>query len=85
MTKEEFKAHILEKYGVIGGQYEGLLCLEKTGVLAQILPELTLGKNMAQRADYHRYDVLNHSLRAVYYAQKEVRLAALLHDVGKPS
>ena len=73
-----------EKYGVEGGHYQGLLCLEKTGVLSKILPELTLGKGMAQRSDYHRYDVLNHSLRAVYYAQKEVRLAALLHDVGKP-
>ncbi len=73
-----------EKYGVKDGQYQGLLCLEKTGVLAKILPELALGKEMAQRADFHRYDVLHHSLRAVYYAPKEVRLAALLHDVGKP-
>lgn len=73
-----------EKYGVQDGHYQGLLCLEKTGVLAKILPELALGKGMAQRADFHRYDVLHHSLRAVYYAPKEVRLAALLHDVGKP-
>lgn len=73
-----------EKYGVKDGPYQGLLCLEKTGVLARILPELTLGKNMAQRADFHRYDVLEHSFRAARYAEKEVRLAALLHDVGKP-
>ncbi len=72
------------KYGVAGGHYKGLLCLEKTGVLAKILPELTLGKGMAQRSDFHRYDVLTHSLRAVYYAPKEARLAALFHDVGKP-
>ena len=39
---------------------------------------------MVQRADFHKYDVLEHSLRAVKYATPSVRLAALLHDVGKP-
>lgn len=73
-----------EKYGVKNGHYQGLLLLEKTGVLKEILPELALGKGMSQRADFHKYDVLNHSLRAALYADKKVRLAALLHDVGKP-
>ncbi|MBQ8320289.1 MAG: CCA tRNA nucleotidyltransferase [Clostridia bacterium] len=73
-----------EKYGFSDGHYQGLLLLEKIGVLEKILPELTLGKGMVQRSDYHKYDVLGHSLRAVRYAKKEVRLAALLHDVGKP-
>ena len=76
--------HADEKYGVKNGQYHGIKLLEETGVLAHILPELTLGKGMAQRADFHKYDILEHSLRAVLYAQSEVRLAALLHDVGKP-
>ena len=39
---------------------------------------------MAQRADFHKYDVLEHTLRSVKYADKSVRLASLLHDVGKP-
>ena len=73
-----------EKYGNPDGAYQGLKLLEKTGVLARIFPELALGKNMAQRADFHKYDVLEHSLRAVKYAPPSVRLAALLHDVGKP-
>ena len=73
-----------EKYGVKNGHYHGLKLLDETGVLAKILPELALGKGMKQRADFHKYDVLEHSLRAALYAQKEVRLAALLHDVGKP-
>jgi tRNA nucleotidyltransferase (CCA-adding enzyme) len=54
------------------------------GVLARIMPELTLGKGMTQRADFHKYDVLEHSLRAAAYADKQVRLACLLHDLGKP-
>lgn len=39
---------------------------------------------MAQRADFHRYDVLEHSFRCVRYAPSSIRLTALLHDVGKP-
>ncbi len=76
--------HADEKYGVQNGHYAGLKLLDETHVLDEILPELTAGRNLAQRADFHNYDVLEHSLRAVLYADKSVRLAALLHDVGKP-
>ena len=73
-----------EKHGVIGGAYRGLRLLDEIGVFERIFPELALGKGMAQRADFHNYDVLEHSLRAVKYAAPSIRLAALLHDVGKP-
>lgn len=72
------------KYGVDGAQYEGLKLLRDTGVLARILPELALGDKMFQREDFHSHDVLEHSLRCVLYAPPQIRLAALLHDVGKP-
>ena len=79
-----------QKCGIQDAPYHGLKILDETGVLGHILPELTLGKGLAQRSDYHRYDVLEHSLRAVKYMEREnddpvLRLAALLHDVGKPS
>lgn len=82
----ELKAILIadQKYGNTDGPYQGLQLLSKTGVLDKIIPELTLGRNLAQRADFHRYDVLEHSLRAVKYADERIRLAALLHDVGKP-
>ena len=73
-----------EKYGVQNGHYAGLKLLDETRVLDYILPEITAGRNLSQRADFHKYDVLEHSLRAALYADKSVRLAALLHDVGKP-
>lgn len=76
--------HADEKYGIRYGQYEGLRLLSATRVLDYILPELTKGRDMRQRADFHDHDVLEHSLRAVRYAHPSVRLAALLHDVGKP-
>ena len=73
-----------EKHGIQGGAYRGLRLLEDIGVFARIFTELALGKDMAQRADFHKYDVLEHSLRTVKYAPPRLRLAALLHDVGKP-
>lgn len=76
--------HADEKYGMSLAQYRGLKILQDTGVLGVILPELAAGEGMKQRSDYHKYDVLEHSLRAVAYADNDIRLAALLHDVGKP-
>ena len=77
-----------QRFGVPDAAYRGLQILENTGVLARIFPELAKGKGLAQRADFHKYDVLEHSLRAVKYAPKTdgypLPLAALLHDVGKP-
>ena len=64
--------------------YRGLSLLRETGVLREIIPELALGDKMPQRADFHDHDVLEHSIRCVRYAPPEIRLAALLHDVGKP-
>ena len=64
--------------------YRGLKVLEETGVLEQIMPELTLGHGMPQRRDFHDYDVLEHSLRTCLYAPQEVRLDGLLHDIAKP-
>ncbi len=76
--------HADEKYGAEHAVYRGLDILRKTRVLARILGELAAGEGMLQRADFHKYDVLEHSVRAAAYADKRVRLAALLHDVGKP-
>ncbi len=76
--------HADEKTGDGKAPYRGLCILKETGVLAEILPELTLGDGMEQNAKFHDHDVLEHSLRAVLYAAPSVRLAALLHDVGKP-
>lgn len=76
--------HAEKKYGVKNAPYAGLKILQKIGVLKEILPELTAGEGILQRQDFHKYDVLEHSLRAVYYSDESVRLAALLHDIGKP-
>ncbi len=57
------------------------------GLLKYVLPELEEGIGMDQRGP-HKYDVWEHNLRALDYAVSQnfstrVRIAALLHDVGK--
>ncbi|MDR0463192.1 MAG: HDIG domain-containing protein [Pseudomonadales bacterium] len=66
---------------------EGILLLDETGLLEYILPELIDGKGMEQ-CGHHLTDVWQHSLDAVANCPNKdpiVRLATLLHDVGKPA
>ena len=67
---------------------EGILNLEKFGLLKFILPELRDGIGVGQNK-HHVFTVFEHNIKALEYSAKknhslEVRLAALLHDVGKP-
>lgn len=66
------------------GHYKAIKILDAIRVLDKIFPDLTKGRNMAQRKDYHKHDVLGHSLSCVRYSPERIRLAGLLHDVGKP-
>lgn len=66
----------------------GLEILRTTGLLKFIMPELEEGWNVTQNK-HHIYTVWEHNLRSLQYAADknysfEVRLAALLHDIGKP-
>ena len=72
------------KRGERFGPYRGLHILKDTGILNEILPELAAGDGLHQDACFYKYDVLEHSFRTVLYAPYPIRLAALLHDVGKP-
>src|SRR5262245_41576186 len=64
----------------------GIELLRQANLLDLVLPELLEGYQMPQNK-WHAYDVYEHSLRSLDAAPRNqplVRLAALLHDVGKP-
>jgi poly(A) polymerase/tRNA nucleotidyltransferase (CCA-adding enzyme) len=65
---------------------QGFRLMASCGLLELLLPELAAGAGIEQRA-LHCFDVLEHSLRTCDAAEPgnlPVRLAALLHDIGKP-
>lgn len=68
---------------------QAIFMAQKLGILKHMIPELEEGIGCAQN-QAHSFDVFEHLLRALQHAadQKwplEVRLAALLHDIGKPA
>lgn len=63
---------------------DGIIYLVNTGCMKYIIPEYYELIGMSQN-DYHEWDVYQHSLKVIENSPKrlEVRLGALLHDVGK--
>jgi len=67
---------------------QGIELLRQLGLLKYIIPELEQGYGVSQNK-HHIYDCYEHSLLSLKYAagkgfNKYVRLASLLHDIGKP-
>ncbi len=67
---------------------KGIILLEELGLLKNILPELQEGVGVGQNL-HHIYTVFEHNVRALDYSAREdyslaVRMASLLHDIGKP-
>ncbi len=64
----------------------GPVLLEFSEVVVRILPELAPSVGFDQRNPHHCYDVYTHSVKALEQVPPKpaLRLAALLHDAGKP-
>jgi poly(A) polymerase/tRNA nucleotidyltransferase (CCA-adding enzyme) len=67
---------------------KGVEILENLGLLKHIIPELSQSVGVGQNK-HHIYSVFEHSVKSLEYAAKknyslEIRMAALLHDIGKP-
>ncbi|MCL2110568.1 HDIG domain-containing protein, partial [Microgenomates group bacterium] len=61
--------------------------LDQAGALKYIMPELLEGKGVGQ-SGHHTTDVWAHALDSLHYCPSSdpiVRLATLLHDIGKPA
>lgn len=66
----------------------GIMYLHEAGLFKYILPEMEMGIGISQN-HHHPYDCYYHGVYALEYAalqnySLEVRLASLLHDIGKP-
>ncbi len=77
------------RYGLektINSPLRGLRMILNCGLFEYIIPDLLEGKGLEQAKQYHAYDVLNHSLHTCSFTPPILfmRLAGLLHDIGKP-
>jgi len=87
ISKERIRDEFL-KIIMAEGAAEGIEFLRKLELLKYIIPELEEGYKISQNK-HHIYDCYEHALHSLDYAAKKkfnkyVRIAALLHDIGKP-
>ena len=61
----------------------GLELMRESGLMQLFIPELLEGYGMKQN-EFHTHDVYYHELASADVALPRMRLAALLHDIGKP-
>ncbi len=71
---------------ILTGDGAERVLLKYKEVIFTIIPELRACDGFLQRSKYHSYDVYTHIIKSIGYSKKDknVRLALLLHDVGKP-
>lgn len=71
--------------GIENAHYRGLRLLKQLDLWKHFIPEIAECDGLAQPAAFHKYDVMEHSFQCVRYVapMTNLRLAALLHDVGK--
>ncbi|MDO5558792.1 MAG: HD domain-containing protein [Oscillospiraceae bacterium] len=74
----------LEK--LINGPFAFDILMSYHSVLCVFIPELTALEHFDQHSKYHRYDVWEHTVRAVCSApyNRLARITMLFHDVAKP-
>jgi len=73
-----------KKYGFEQAHYRALKLLGQLGAWQYLLPPVEEMKGILQPEAYHKYDVYEHTMQCVKYAPANIRLAALMHDIGKP-
>lgn len=81
--RDEFNKLLMTERG-----HDGVELMRETGLLQYVIPELLEGVGVEQN-QHHVFSVYEHNLKSLQYAVEkgfslELRLAALLHDVGKP-
>ncbi len=87
VSKERIRDEFM-KLMVTDFAHEGINLMQKIGLLKYVIPELAEGAGVGQNK-HHIYSVYEHNVRSLQYSVEqryslEVRIASLLHDVGKP-
>lgn len=72
------------KYGNEGAHYRGMRLIHQLGLWKYLIPQMEECAGLMQNPKYHRFDVLEHINQTVRFAPPEIRLSALMHDIGKP-
>ncbi len=88
VSKERIRDELV-KILMADNSADGIELLRNLGLLKFIMPELEANYGVLQNK-HHIYDCYQHALKALEYTAKnkfslQVRLSALLHDIGKPS
>ena len=86
IAKERIRDELMKIIAAVKAR-EGIELLEETGLLEHIIPELREGIGVTNRPKI--FMIWEHNLKALEYGAKtgfspEVRLIALMHDIGKP-
>ena len=86
ISRERVRDELLK---IIGSDYpaDALRLLISTGLMEQIIPEILAARGVDQTG-HHTLDVLDHMLESLAGCPSRdplVRLATLLHDIGKPA
>ncbi len=84
ISKERIRAELIKM--LCGKNIEKILTDYKS-VIFEIIPELAAEDGFLQHTPYHIYDVWTHTVKvtASIEATSDFRVAALLHDIEKPS
>lgn len=88
VSKERVRDELLR---ILASDYsaDGMLILHSAGILTEILPEFESAFGIEQKSPqrHHIYDVGTHLVMSLKHCKNKdpiVRLATLLHDIGKP-
>lgn len=85
ISLERIKPEI-EKILISKNPEKGIDLMRKTGLLAEILPEIISTIGFSQKNPHHQYTVYEHICRVISNTPEDkiLRWAALFHDISKP-
>jgi tRNA nucleotidyltransferase (CCA-adding enzyme) len=83
ISKERISVELMK---LLKGCGAARILREFADIVTEIIPELAPCIGLEQNKIYHKFDVWEHTLSAIDNAERDsiIRLAVLLHDIGKP-